>query len=592
MSNRRFIVFFLVGIACACLLLALLSFRGTAPAALARNVSVPFGPDEVDGVLVLRKAQTNRLERTAQGGWRLTCPFAAAADAITVKKMLDALLLFTPGDLLLPADLHALGRTPRDFGLEPPRLGVVLSAAGRTFPLEFGCMTPSGAEAYARVGRSGPLFTVPAEAFAAIPDSLDAFRRRRVFDMQLATVVAADFRVPGATFVKLVRSGSAWQIVQPDTAPAEAATVNEVLAKLVDLRAEGFVWPDAWAADADADPATGKVKGARLASYGLDETDGLSVALWTSPTAVERIVFGAPAGTNLVHALVHGGSTVVTVDAAVAELCKSGRERFLDARIFPFGAEALESISVTKGADVYVLARGTNGVWRLESPIVAPADGKAVADLIERILRLKQNERMPKTGTNSTVAVRAGAPAFPSPTNLPAVVVRSDFLATPANLRAKSIMSIPSPSVKRISVVSAGGETVIEQDVTRQTWQLVRSPAPSARMKVSAGGVARMLAALAEVTAVSVENLNAAPEDFRRCGLARPAFTIAVDVTAADAVRRNLLVGNAAPGGGRYVTAGGADAIFIVSRETVAGLTVPLVESETAPAESKETKKQ
>ena len=69
-------------------------------------------------------------------------------------------------------------------------------------------------------------------------------------------------------------------------------------------------------------------------------------------------------------------------------------------------------------------------------------------------------------------------------------------------------------------------------------------------------------------------------EDFKRCGLVRPAFTIAVDVDATDAVRRNLLLGNAAPGGGRYATAGGADAIFIISRETVAALTVPLVESD------------
>ena len=39
------------------------------------------------------------------------------------------------------------------------------------------------------------------------------------------------------------------------------------------------------------------------------------------------------------------------------------------------------------------------------------------------------------------------------------------------------------------------------------------------------------------------------------------------------------MLGNAAPGGGRYATAGGVDAIFIISREMAAELTIPLTES-------------
>ena len=171
--------------------------------------------------------------------------------------------------------------------------------------------------------------------------------------------------------------------------------------------------------------------------------------------------------------------------------------------------------------------------------------------------------------------------------------MRGDFLTTPANLRAKQILAVPPPTVRRISVLSAGGETAVEQDVARGLWRLAKTSATASAINVgvSTAGVSRVLAMLADVRAVSVESLNATPEDFRRCGLARPAFTIAVDVEAADAVRRNLLLGNAAPGGGRYATAGGADAIFIISRETVAGLTVPLTESELADIKEKAKEK-
>ena len=305
-------------------------------------------------------------------------------------------------------------------------------------------------------------------------------------------------------------------------------------------------------------------------------------------------MFGSPAGSKVVHALVHGGSTVVTVDAAVAELCKAGHEKFLDTRIFPFGADSLKSLSVTVGGSVYVLAAGTNGQWRIESPVVAPADASAVTALLDRVLRLKQNDRLPEGADAATVAVTVGAPAFAAVTNLAAVAVRPDFLSAPANLRSKRILSVPPASVKRLTVVSAGGETTVEHDAERVTWKIVKTSAPAASIRVSANGVSKVLDALADVSAVSVENLNAAPEDFKRCGLVRPAFTIAVDVDAADAVRRNLLLGNAAPGGGRYATAGGVDAIFMMSRETVAALTVPLVESdvgENGAEKKKEAKK-
>ena len=595
MSNRRFIIVFLVGIIVAGLVLAMLSFGSGHDASVGLTaVTASFGPDEADHIEIIRQTpHTNRLERTAQGVWRLTYPFPASADTVAVAKLLDAVLLFKPGDMLTASDMRALGRNARDFGLAPPKLTISVASGSRKMMLEFGGNTPSGAEVYARAGAPGSVFTVPAATFAAVPDDTDAFRRRRIFESSLASIVAADFRVPGATFVKLVHSGSTWQIAQPDKAPADAAVVNDVLSRLLALRAEKFVWPDAWTADADADPATGKVKAARLASYGIDEAEGLSVALWTSPTAVERLVFGSPAGSNVVHALVHGGSTVVTVDAEIAELCRAGHEKFLDTRIFPFGADSLKSLSVTVGGTVYVLASDTNGQWRIESPVVAPADASAVTALLDRMLRLKQNDRLPEGAKAATVTVAVGAPAFTTVTNLAAVSVRPDFLLAPANLRSKRILSVAPATVKRLTVVSAGVETTVEYDAERVTWRIVKTSAPAASIRVSANGVSKVLDALTEVSAVSVENLNAAPEDFKRCGLARPAFTIAVDVDAADAVRRNLLLGNAAPGGGRYATAGGADAIFIISREAVAALTVPLVESDVGESgkERKDAKK-
>ncbi|MBO7685679.1 MAG: DUF4340 domain-containing protein, partial [Kiritimatiellae bacterium] len=86
------------------------------------------------------------------------------------------------------------------------------------------------------------------------------------------------------------------------------------------------------------------------------------------------------------------------------------------------------------------------------------------------------------------------------------------------------------------------------------------------------------LSALARVEAMGVETLAPSADDRRRCGLEPSAFVLAVDVDAADAVRQNVLIGGTAPGGGRYATVGGADAVFVISRRTAADFTAPLAE--------------
>ena len=96
--------------------------------------------------------------------------------------------------------------------------------------------------------------------------------------------------------------------------------------------------------------------------------------------------------------------------------------------------------------------------------------------------------------------------------------------------------------------------------------------------RVNDGAVKALLSALARVEATGVETLAATADDLRRCGLDKPAFVLAVDVDAADAVRQNVLIGGTAPGGGRYATVGGADAVFVISRRTAADFTAPLAE--------------
>ena len=167
-------------------------------------------------------------------------------------------------------------------------------------------------------------------------------------------------------------------------------------------------------------------------------------------------------------------------------------------------------------------------------------------------------------------------------TNRPGIAVSAELLGGRtafADLRSKTLLAIDPATVRRLSVrAESGVETAVRFNAERGAWDLVRGAGASDTRRVNDAAVKALLSALARVEATGVEALAATADDLRRCGLDKPAFVLAVDVDAADAVRQNVLIGGAAPGGGRYATVGGADAVFVISRRTAADFTAPLAE--------------
>lgn len=592
MTNRRVIFVLLGGILAAALALWGLAVRTAAVASLRTRAALFEGtPADVDGLEIEAAGLHVVLERRA-AGWRLVSPFPAEVDPAVVARLIDAFALGPIGDTLSYAEVRGLERSLADFGLAPARVSVVLRSGRREDRVYLGGPTPTRAEVYARVNRLENVFTVPSNVVAVVPASLDGFRRSALLPFARDDISGLDIRVPGSPFLKLARSSSDWRLVQPEAASAAATAVAALADRLAAARVAAYVWPTATSSiDVREDE---RVRTARLAPYGLDVEAGVAVTVHGPGSAAEQIVFGAPApgGTNLVYALVQDGTAIVTVDGALAERCHVGESVFRDRRVFSaLSAARVRSVSLTTPEAVYVVVQSSNRLWRLETPVDAPADTAAVASLIDRLLRLQTSD----LATNAASAVRVAlAVDAPTATNVPSVLVPAAALGgvpALAGLRSKTLLAIGSSTLRRISVTDAAGRaTIVAYDAARAAWAVPAAPAAAAvdaasgralrsvKGTVRAENVARLVAALADVEATSIETVSAAPEDLRRCGLDHPAFTVAVDVDAADAVRKNILLGGPSAGGGRYATVGGADAIFIVSRATVAALTLPLVE--------------
>lgn len=581
MNNLRFTVFFLLGIVILSAALVVLSERDRLVATeVTRNTLCTYAPDAVDALEVFRRGDTNgvSLVRGARGEWQLKAPYAAPADAAVVARLVDLATVVAVGDMRTANELAELREDFADFGLASGGvLQLRLHAGAAVTRVCFGAETASGKEVYARTEGLQNVFTVPAEAVRAVPSDADGFRRRTLLSCEREEIAGIDLRAPDVPFVKLVRGRAGWSVAAPVAEPADLGAVSALADGLVGARVAGFVLPSAAQPVAVADGEA--IKSTALEPYGLGVDAGQAVTVRTASGASEQVVFGARAGTNLVYALVRNGAAVVTVDVALADLCRAGGASFRDTRVFPLGeGERLRSISLAAGPLVYVLALGTNDLWRLEAPVAAPADSAAAAAMADRVLRLRRKDvpdAVPEAdAVRVAVTTTAGA--------LPAVTVPKRAFAdcgALADLRSKTVQEFDPAAVRRITVQPRDGAAVaVLRDAGRATWVL-DSSAGGGLARVSVEHVKKLFAALTRTEAVGVETVAATPEDYLRCGLREPLVTIAVDFNGAVA-RKNLLLGGVAPGGGRYASAGGADAIFILSRATVADLTISITEQE------------
>ncbi len=580
MSNWRFILFFLVGIAACAAGLWGLSVRARVVATDAtRRVLCPVEPDAVDAVDVsAQNGMSLALERKS-GAWRIVEPFPSAADPAPVAQLLDMLTLTPVGDMRTEDELRQLDESLADFGLNPPRVTVSLVAAGVTNVVHFGAATASGKELYARVEDVRNVFTISADTFAAVPTDVDAFRPRALIACPRDEIVGLEFRVPDAAFVKLVREGTTWRMTAPLAAAADAAAVSTLADRLAAARIADFTLPSAAQQPPHGTTPDGMLPAAALVPYGLSADAALSVTVRAMDGSVETVLLGGAAGTNRVWALAQNGTAVVSVDAALAELCRAHEAAFRDTRIFSFKKdEAIKSISLTVDSLVYVLGRGTSGIWRIDAPVVAPADQALAAALAEKILALKQNDlathdAKKKPEVEIRVAVETTASSYP------AIAVPSTYFGEGvsfADLRSKTLLTLEPGAVRRLSVKMESGEArAVVYDTARAVWNL-ETPVEGRRSSSSA--IKAVLTALARVEAANVETVAATPADFKRCGLDAPACVVTVDIESAEAARRNILLGGTAPGGGRYATVGGADAVFVVSKQTAAALMTDLTE--------------
>ena len=554
MSNSRSILLLILGVALA--IVALWTGRSSDAA---NQVSGREILDELVAStdIVLERAGASRIHLVKSGRWQLREPFAASADEQQVLKLLDAFSQTPILDYLAEDEILKLGHTLADFSLEHPvlRASFVLPDIERS--IAFGIPTPAADGVYAIVSGVPGVFVVRSEILEAVDLSVDRLRRRSLFLGGSESVLAIDIRRGGGLRLGFVRSGEGWRI---GSDRASEQNVRKFVDALLQADALSFIWP------VGATNEVTEASTALLSGYGLDPESALTVTLKGDDGQDRSISFGKAAGDGQVYALVHNGSSIVTVSSMLKEAAEQDVRLFTDSRLFPVDASSVVYFTVADGETSYALARDEKGGWRLESPISARADDERVEALLGRILNLSPTDADPQ---GVAVSLSTNAPAL--------YVARNrlvDFSGFDA-LRSREVLRVDPTQVKRLVRIDGkqtDGLVSVVYSRDRQAWNLERMTGDG---RVDEQGVSTVLAALSPLTALRVERLKVSTTDLDDYGLNAPYLTLAIDLEGTESVRRNLILGGATEGG-RFATLGSADAVFVLSDSVISALSTML----------------
>jgi hypothetical protein len=169
-------------------------------------------------------------------GWRIVRPIDFPADEAALSGITSNL-----ADLASEA-LVAEPQAPEVYGLGPDAAEVRFSAKGVDHTVRFGKKTPVDYNTYATADGGAAVYVVASYRANAFQRSLDDLRERRVlrFDRDAVDHVEVAWPGGGATLEK--REG-AWRVIAPLDAPADSRTLDDLLADLSFLRADGFLEP-------------------------------------------------------------------------------------------------------------------------------------------------------------------------------------------------------------------------------------------------------------------------------------------------------------------------------------------------------------
>lgn len=331
-----------------------------------------FERREVTGVDIVTETDTITVEPTGDK-WRITRPVALAADAAEMNDLLEKLATAKVKDFVAEAP-----RSREAYGLERPlrvnvHTGKDKDRASRT--LLVGRVDADKKGVYAMRDGETSVLLLPEEIGKLVPRNVGAIRNRQLVEFERDRITRIDLESPKGA-VTLVREKDRWTITAPQALPADQVETGALLARLRELRAQGFLSDDASAISRYVPKASVKVT--------LTEQGGSATTVLLAPSPERR------GGQPSAYAAVADKGPVVLVEAkALDDLGRSVndlREHTLFSGVDP---KDIKRVRVSVGGQTAVLERSGDADWKLVEPTKGAAKAPRVDDVLYSVRALR-----------------------------------------------------------------------------------------------------------------------------------------------------------------------------------------------------------
>ena len=202
-----------------------------------------FTRDQVDSLDIAGADLAISLRQT-DNRWSLVSPIAATADLGVTDGLVGR--VSTGQMAAIEAETAVSTDELEPYGLDTPRLTVTVGLGSSAATLLIGDTTPAGT-VYARDTARDLVFTVNESLVTDLEQGVDEYRRKNLFAFRPFNATVLEFDRAGQRWVfekvDTTDTGEAdtWQRTAPDEVDVETSAFDDLLAKLSNLRAEGWV---------------------------------------------------------------------------------------------------------------------------------------------------------------------------------------------------------------------------------------------------------------------------------------------------------------------------------------------------------------
>jgi len=329
-----------------------------------------FQSKDIIGLKIDLTNHVYTLERSGDQ-WQLKQPLDVRANYSTVSSILDELEFAERNRSIAEKELEGL--TPKDFGLQNPRVRLTLTKKKGSMILLIGNETPTKDAVYAQLQGKKNVLVVSKSIYERLDRTLDDRDGLAVIDFQPASatrieIKSSDRVIEVAKSAVTTNAEPRWALTRPLVARADPRKVSELLSDLNGLRVTDFVSED----PKDIHP------------YQLDEPER-EVTVWTGESG-KTLQIGR-ASTNdpgKVYAKLKSIDSIYTVPFASVRKLAIQANDVRDAQVLAFSESDVHGIEVLHGMDKISFVR-TDSTWSIAAPVVAVADDAAVEQLLRHL---------------------------------------------------------------------------------------------------------------------------------------------------------------------------------------------------------------